>query len=184
MKKSIIGVFVLLALVAYGLYQNKTAGSGNSSTDAQLLQQTDTGTRKGEQAPDFELKDLGGNAVRLSDYRGRTVFINFWATWCPPCKAEMPHMERVYKDYAARDVVILSVNLTTTEAKASDVDDFVSEYGLTFPVVLDEAGIIKRQYKVTAYPTTYVIDKNGIIRNKYAGAINDEIMTKAIRQLE
>ncbi|RUS45697.1 redoxin domain-containing protein [Cohnella sp. AR92] len=182
MKKTSIGVLVLFALLAYGIYQSRL--DDDPSDRVETARQAESGIRKGQLAPDFQLSDRAGNPVRLSDFRGRTVFVNFWATWCPPCKAEMPHMQRVYEEYKEQDVVILSVNLTTTEKKAAAVDHFVSEYGLTFPVVLDADGTVKQLYQVTAYPTTYVLDKQGIIRNKFTGAINDETMKQVIRNMD
>src|SRR5690606_12907662 len=113
-------------------------------------------------APNFELVNMKGDPVRLSDFRGKKVLVNFWATWCPPCRAEMPHMQNIYEDYQ-EDVVILGVNLTTTEASMEDVGTFVDNYELTFPIILDEQGEVMQTFQVVAYPTTYAVDHEGII---------------------
>lgn len=138
--------------------------------------------RKDQAAPDFQLTDLEGNTVNLSDYRGKTVLMNFWATWCRVCQAEMPHVEKLYQKYKDRDVVILSVNATSQEKNTQRVESYVDEQGLSFPVVLDEEGAVLKQYKVTAYPTTYIIDPSGVIQDRYLGAISYDNMKKAIRE--
>ncbi|TFE19595.1 TlpA family protein disulfide reductase [Cohnella luojiensis] len=131
-------------------------------------------------APDFQLTDLNGNAVNLSDFRGQTVLMNFWATWCQVCKAEMPHVEKLYQNYKDQGVVVLSVNVTSQERNTQQVHSYVKKHDLGFPVVLDEAGQAANQYKVTAYPTTYLIDKSGVVRERYLGAISYESMKKIV----
>lgn len=127
-----------------------------------------SGLNPGEQAPDFELTTLDGKQVKLSDYKGQKVLLNFWASWCPPCKKEMPYMEEYYNDQAEEDnVAILAVNMTTLErGQKEKVPKFVDEHGLTFPILMDEAGIAKDLYDVMIYPTTYVINEEGIITNR------------------
>ncbi|XID96197.1 peroxiredoxin family protein [Paenibacillaceae bacterium WGS1546] len=139
------------------------------------------GIRDNEAAPDFALADLNGNEVRLSDYRGRTVVLNFWATWCTVCRAEMPHVERFYQDHLDKDVVVLSVNATSQERDAGRVKRYADEEALSFPIVLDEDGAVLSQYRVTAYPTTFVIGPEGDIRGRYLGAISYEQMKKVAR---
>ncbi|QMV41982.1 TlpA family protein disulfide reductase [Cohnella cholangitidis] len=138
--------------------------------------------RDNQAAPDFRLTDLNGNAVSLSDYRGKTVLMNFWATWCRVCRTEMPHVEKLYQKYKDQDVVILSVNATSQERNSQRVKQYADEMDYSFPIVLDEAGDVLKQYKVTAYPTTYIIDPSGNIQERYLGAISYESMKKALRQ--
>ncbi|WP_066049343.1 peroxiredoxin family protein [Robertmurraya korlensis] len=120
------------------------------------------GLRVGEAAPDFELKTLEGKTVKLSDYRGKKVIVNFWATWCPPCKAEMPDIQKYYND-AGENVEILAVNIDPQY----DVQKFVREANVTFPVLLDSKDEVNTLYRILTIPTTYFIDQDGIIRSKY-----------------
>ncbi|MBL7165624.1 MAG: TlpA family protein disulfide reductase [Dehalococcoidales bacterium] len=112
-------------------------------------------------APDFTLKDLDGNTVRLSDLRGKVVFLNFWATWCPPCRAEMPDIEKVHRKYKDQDVVVLGIDLRES---ASTVRRFVEDGGYTWAFLLDTTGYVGSIYRVSAIPTSYFVDKKGIIR--------------------
>jgi peroxiredoxin len=125
----------------------------------------------GKKAPDFELKTLSGESVKLSDYRGKKVMLNFWATWCPPCKEEMPDMERFHQQNG-KDVIILAVNIDPQ----FNVNQFVSEMGITFPILLDEKDEVNSLYQVLTIPTTYFIDENGIIQQKYLTAMTQDIM--------
>ncbi|USK48487.1 TlpA family protein disulfide reductase [Bacillus sp. CMF12] len=141
------------------------------------------GLEKGNLAPDFELSDMEGNPVKLSDYRGKAVLLNFWATWCPPCRAEMPHMEKLYNKYKDENFDILAVNLTNTEKNSSDAEKFVKELGLTFTIPMDVKGEAGSDYNIMAYPTSYFIDSDGVIREKVLGALNEEYMEKEIKKL-
>jgi peroxiredoxin len=123
------------------------------------LQRLQSGTRTGFAAPDFELPDLHGQPHRLSDLRGRVVFLNLWTTWCPPCREEMPAMEALHRRLRARGLVVLAVSQDTNGAEA--VAPFVAEMGLSFPVLLDPDGRLSTRYGVTGYPETFIIDRNG-----------------------
>jgi peroxiredoxin len=166
----------LISAVA-GSTWDKT-GFGGETVNAEGIA---TGIRVGERAPDFTLQGLEGETVKLSDFRGKKVFVNFWATWCPPCQVEMPHMQRFYSEYKERDAVILSVNATQTEASKVVVKAFASHWELTFPIVLDTEGEVGKMYKVAAYPVTYLIDEQGVIRKKVQGPMNEEALKKAVR---
>ncbi|MBU8771162.1 TlpA disulfide reductase family protein [Cytobacillus oceanisediminis] len=141
------------------------------------------GLEKGNLAPDFELTDMEGNPVKLSDYRGKAVLLNFWASWCPPCRAEMPHMEKLYNKYKDENFDILAVNLTNTEKNSGDAEKFVKELGLTFTIPMDVKGEAGSEYNIMAYPTSYFIDSDGVIREKVLGALNEEYMEKEIKKL-
>lgn len=141
------------------------------------------GIEEGQLAPDFTLIDAKGNPVKLSDYKGKKVLLNFWATWCPPCKAEMPHMERLYNKYKSNDFEILAVNVTTSEKNRDDVGKFIENYQLTFTVPMDEEGAAFRDYSIMVYPTSFFIDSDGVIRKKVLGAVNEEVMEKEINKL-
>lgn len=122
-------------------------------------QQQRAGGRAGFPAPDFVLKDLHGQARRLSDLRGKVVFLNVWATWCPPCRMEMPSMERLYQRLKRRDFVMLAVS--EDEDGHDAVRPFVDQMGITFPVLLDQEGLVPQRYGVTGYPETFIIDREG-----------------------
>ncbi|NIZ51257.1 redoxin family protein, partial [Clostridioides difficile] len=133
---------------------------------------------------DFTLTDQYGKTHKLSDYEGKVVFLNFWATWCPPCKEEMPYIEQLYKDYNKNndDVVILGVaspNLGR-EGSREHVVNFLKEQGYTFPVVLDEDGALAYQYGINAFPTTFIIDKEGYVTQYIPGAMDKATMASFI----
>lgn len=142
----------------------------------------ETGLGRGDLAPDFELTTLTGETVKLSDYRGKKIMLNFWASWCPPCRSEMPHMETYYDEYKdTADMEILAVNMTRTEKdKEESAKAFVEEFGLTFPVLLDLEGKVMKMYRVKAYPTTYILNTEGVITDIVISAIDDKFLKKLI----
>lgn len=125
----------------------------------------------GEPAPDFSLTSLDGKKVSLSQLKGRPVVVNFWAIWCPPCKLEMPALEGLSKDAAAKGFSLLTVN---QEEDKSTVENFLEDNGYTFPVVLDSSGDVSELYKVTGIPTTVFINSKGIITDIHLGTMPDE----------
>lgn len=138
-------------------------------------------------AIDFTLSDQYGNTHTLSDYKGSVVFLNFWATWCPPCRAEMPDIQKLYAEYEAAgddSVVILGVAAPGygDELDLAGVRDFLEENGYTYPVVMDETGEVFTQYYVYSYPTTYMIDKEGNVFGYLTGSMPEETMRSIIEQ--
>jgi peroxiredoxin len=127
-----------------------------------------SGPKVGEVAPDFMLPKLGGGAVSLADYRGKTVFLNFWATWCPPCVAEVPSMEKLYRKLKGPEFEILAVSVDGEGEKT--IPPFLAKHSLTFPVLLDPDKKIYGRYGLTGIPETFIIDKNGAIDLKIIGA--------------
>lgn len=185
MTKNWIAIIAVLILAVWGVYDYTKDNTDNRGTNNQKQTSADVeiGIDIGNMAPDFELLTLDGKKVKLSDFTGYKVILNFWATWCPPCRAEMPHMEKIYEDYGKKDVVVLAVNLSQTEKKRSDVTAFAEDFGLTFPIVMDEKGEVTNMYQVVAYPTSYIIDSKGIIKEKFQGAINYDMMKKALSKI-
>jgi len=120
----------------------------------------------GYAAGDFALPDLNGTEVRLADLRGKIVFLNLWATWCPPCRAEMPSMESLYQRFKGRDFAMLAVAEDTDDGP---VREFVRELGLTFPILLDTANRLPGRYGVTGYPETFIIDRSGQVIKHVVG---------------
>lgn len=133
---------------------------------------------------DFTLYDQYGNKHTLSEYKGKTIFINFWATWCPPCRGEMPHIEELYKEYNKNqdDVVILGVASPNLGRESSEdyIKDFLSKEGYSFPVVFDENGSMVYQYGINAFPSTFIINKEGYITKYIPGAMNKDTMKNLI----
>ena len=122
----------------------------------------------GKVAPDFQLPDLNDKQLRLSDYRGKVVFLNFWATWCKPCREEMPSMEVLYKNFEKDGLVILAVSIDRVTTK-KDIPPFVKGLNLTFPVLVDSWGQTDKRYKLMGVPETYIIDQQGVLREKVIG---------------
>ncbi|MBT2689624.1 TlpA family protein disulfide reductase [Bacillus sp. ISL-47] len=137
-----------------------------------------TGLGIGLKAPDFELKNLEGETVKLSDYVGKKVMLNFWATWCPPCKAEMPDIQKFYTE-KGDEVAILAVNIDPQY----DVAGFAKEMRVNFPILLDENEKAANAYQILTIPTTFFIDEKGIIRNKYLSAMPIEIMRQYTEEM-
>ncbi len=131
----------------------------------------------GHPAPDFALQTLDGQTLQLSDLKGQAVVLNFWASWCPPCRAEMPELEQAYQEHQDNGLVVLGVNQGEQQAVA---DDFMQQFELTFPVVLDQELVASRNYKVNSLPTTFFIDRNGIIRDQVTGQMNTALLDEKI----
>ncbi len=123
----------------------------------------------GSRAPDFTLPDLKGRMVSLSDHRGKVVFVNFWATWCKPCREEMPSMERLYRFLKSKDVPfeILAVSIDSEGPEV--VENFRKEFNLTFPILHDRKGKIKEIYKTTGVPESFIVDQKGVVAQKVIG---------------
>ena len=130
----------------------------------------------GNPAPEFEIANLDGDIVRLSDYRGRVVMVNIWATWCVPCRYEMPSMERLYQKFSDEGLEILAVSIDSEFGSSDylgrlggDIREFADSLGLTFPILHDPSGGIQQAYQTTGVPETFVIGRDGIIYKKVAG---------------
>jgi peroxiredoxin len=119
-------------------------------------------------APDFALPDLEGNVKRLSDFQSKVVLLNFWATWCPPCRAEMPSMETLYQAYRDQGFEILAVS--SDRQGAVVVQPFMQEYRLSFPALLDMSGRVSGMYGVRSIPTSYLLDRQGRVVSREIGA--------------
>lgn len=129
-------------------------------------------------APDFTAASFSGEEISLSDLRGRAVLVNLWASWCVPCRSEMPALERVYQDYRADRLVILAVNATDQDHE-EDIRSFTQELGLTFPILLDPNGDISRAYHLTALPTSYFISADGRIEEIVVGGPMSEALLRS-----
>jgi len=121
----------------------------------------------GFEAPDFALEDLHGQTLRLSDFRGRIVFLNLWATWCPPCREEMPSMDALYRTLSDEGLVMLAVSQDENGARA--VAPFAEQMKLSFPILIDAGATLSPRYGVTGYPETFIIDREGKILEHIIG---------------
>lgn len=152
--------------------------SNNSNSNSQSIDKENKNEKI--MSIDFTLYDQNGKEHKLSDYKGKTVFLNFWATWCPPCKAEMPYIEQLYKEYNKnnKDVVILGVASPNLDREGSkeDIIEFLQQEKYTFPVVMDNNGELAYQYGISAYPTTFIIGKEGYITQYVPGAMDKQTM--------
>jgi len=137
----------------------------------------------GQAAPSLRLPLVGGGEMDLASYQGRPVLLNFWATWCDPCRAEMPVFERAQQQYRDQGLVVLGVDL---QERDPEIVAFLTEIGVTFPTLVDRTGEVTRQWRATGLPTTFLIDRQGIIRDVRVGAFTDgmleERLTKVLGQ--
>lgn len=134
----------------------------------------------GQQAPPLRLPLLGGGEVDLDGFKGRPVILNFWATWCEPCKAEMPVFERAQQQYRERGLIVLGVDF---QERDEEVAAFVSQIGVTFPTLMDRTGEATRKWRATGLPTTFLIDRQGIIRDVRVGPFTDAMLEERLTKL-
>lgn len=129
--------------------------------------------------PDFTAQTLTGETVQLSDYRGQVVMLNFWATWCPPCRAEMPAIQEAYERYQSQGFVVLAINNAEDEAK---IAPFARSLGLNFPIVLDETQTLQRKFSVTGYPMSLFIGADGKPYATHSGMLNEQQLDTYVQQ--
>lgn len=197
MSKSIISAAIILlalSIVIINIYKlspsERTKETSTSSTEESVVvneninQDGQLSVQEGSPAPDFELTTLNGNTVKLSDYKGKKVILNFWASWCPPCVAEMPHMQQFYEDNKENDIEIVAVNLTSLDKGMSEIKKFVDENNLSFTIPLDKDGTIGIQYETFSIPTSYIIDSNGMIIKKIVGPMNEAMMEDLTKNID
>lgn len=162
-------ILALLAIaVIYTLYANFTKENKDL-------------VREGDMAPDFVLKDLDGKEYRLSDYRGKGVFLNFWGTYCKPCKKEMPYIDNQYKKYKDQGVEVIAVNVGETDLS---IRNFVEQYNLSFPIVVDKDGEVQETYNIYPLPATFLINKDGKIVDYITGELNEEKIQQYMEKIK
>ncbi len=193
-KKNLLGYAVkisgaILVLLGFGLFMG--AGSlinipMDNSTTAPAAQETSESSQDMHPpAQDFTLEAADGNEYSLSDYKGKVVFLNFWATWCGPCRHELPEVQELFEKMDPTEVVVLTVTLPGGQEKSpNEIASFVHDEGYTFPVLFDENGDIFSAYGVNSFPTTFMIDKEGNIFGYVNGALRLSMMEDIIKQTQ
>ncbi|GIP32351.1 redoxin domain-containing protein [Paenibacillus sp. J2TS4] len=136
--------------------------------------------RPGGPAPHFKLFDLEGKAQRLEDWKGKPVVVNFWATYCPPCREEMPDLQKQYEKWAASGVIIVGVNVGESKVTAQS---FIKQANVTFPILLDSEEMIRKQYGVTEYPSTVFIRADGTIEQIKVGMMDEAFIEQSVSKL-
>jgi peroxiredoxin len=175
-----IGLSLMLAAAFFWL--TAMAPGSPSGSDKSPYSPTEIEKLDKQKAPDFTLKDLKGNPVTLSSLKGKVVLLNFWATWCPPCVAEMPQLNKLHKKMGSQGLEIVAVS---TDSLIEYPRDFVSKNNIAFRVLYDEEHTVARLFKVFSMPTTFLIDKRGVIVEKFFGDYEwaDADMVKKIEKL-
>ena len=157
-------MILLVAILASGCKAPAPAATNQSAN-------IPGGISIGNRAIDFELQTLDGKTVKLSDYRGKPVLLNFWATWCGPCRSEMPYLQQINDSYSASGLVLLAVDI---DESPDTVKKFMADLNLSLTVPMDVGKKVAKAYGITAIPSTFLIDKNGIIQQKILGAFPDK----------
>lgn len=175
----LVALTILAALA--GLWQWQTQRQEAAARIARQSQSSLSGPSQSK-APSFTLKTLDGTETSLAALRGKVVLLNFWATWCPPCKAEMPDLDALQRKYATdKDFVVLGVNF---EEDPETVRSYMEEHKLTFPVALDRDGsVTTKSFGVRPLPTTFIIDREGLIRDAWNGQIAPEAMLARLERV-
>ncbi|WP_343348514.1 cytochrome c biogenesis protein/redoxin [Terrisporobacter petrolearius] len=187
--KKLGGIILIISgllMFINGFTNNLNTTKTENAKKSESTQNTYSKDDKKIEALDFDLYDQYGKKHKLSDYKGKTVFLNYWATWCPPCKGEMPYIEELYKEYNENknDVIILGVaspNLGN-EGSKKDIEKFLKDEEYTFPVVFDEEGSQIYAYGISSFPSTFIIDKEGFIAKYVPGAMDKETMKNLIEE--
>jgi cytochrome c biogenesis protein CcmG/thiol:disulfide interchange protein DsbE len=163
--------WLMLIILSLGMLWIFASRSDTNTTTGELIAQP----YEGFLAPDFELSNSSGENLRLSDLRGQAVILNFWASWCPPCRSEMPAIQAVHQAYQDRGLVVLGVNAANQD-NLTQAQEFIASMNLTFQLLSDSAGTVQELYAVSALPSTYFIDRAGIIRAVVIGGPMSETL--------
>lgn len=173
--------WVLIFVIGHALISTLASNLWEQSGKAQFA--STVGLKVGQQAPLLEIMDSNHQPVRLSDFKGKTVILNFWASWCSPCRAEMPELQKFHEKMKDRDIVILAVNATHTESGMDTVTQWLNKNGYSFPVAYDAKGITTNTYRIAAFPATFIIGQDGTILRKHQGPMNVEMLLSYVRNI-
>ncbi|MCT4607011.1 MAG: TlpA family protein disulfide reductase [Marinisporobacter sp.] len=186
-KRAVLLGVILLGIVVFFIFVKNEEPKENLIIQSQKTKEKDEITKEekgvfvGDQAYDFTLLDREGNEIKLSDLKGKVVFLNFFTTWCGSCAQEMRYIQEVYEQYKEKDIVFLVVNVLAAEKKdVEGVNEFLDEKGYTFPILYDVDGNISVKYKVNAFPATYIINQEGIVEESVTQSMEKEVMIEKI----
>ncbi len=172
-QRIILYLLVLIAGAAWVALSANTTSATNKTSAPQA----------GFSAPDFTLKTPGGEEYTLSELKGNAVLVNLWATWCPPCRAEMPAIEKMYQEYKDQGFVVLAVDMTYQDDPAN-IAPFIKKYNLTFPILLEETGDVGAAYQLRSLPSSYFINRAGIIQEVVIGGpMSEALLRTRIEQI-
>jgi peroxiredoxin len=164
--KRYAGTLLILAMMV-------AACSGSEAGEPQ-------GVNEGNRARDFTLEALDGNTVSLEDHRGSVVLVNFWATWCAPCRAEIPDIQAIYDERQGDGFVVLGVNVEETREQ---VEPFVNEFNISYPVLLDESGRLLKMYRAMGLPMSVIVDQEGVIHARHIGYLSATQLERYLAEL-
>ncbi|WP_430785751.1 TlpA family protein disulfide reductase [Virgibacillus flavescens] len=188
---ALAGILLLVSIVIINIIDKPQADNnvidvtGNTEAKGGMITAPgDSGLDVGQLAPEIKLETLSGETIQLSDLKGKKVFINFWATWCPPCKKEMPDMQKFYEEYSD-EVEILAVNATGQEKGIKTVKEFIDNDTYTYPILLDKELNVTEDYQAFALPTTYFIGTDGVIQQpRKVGPMTYDFMVEMTEKLK
>ncbi|MDM5336916.1 TlpA disulfide reductase family protein [Fictibacillus enclensis] len=186
--KPLLMILVLIALIGIGVWtsQKESHSARENPKPTESFQPVNgngqTGLKPGNTLPDAALTSLEGKTVSLKEFRGKKVILNFWATWCPPCRKEMPDMQKMYSRHKDDQLEIVAINLRYTEKSTEAVSDYVEHRKASFPVLLDREGKVSKKFQAVSLPTSYLIDSNGVVQKKIIGALSPSLMSEFIKR--
>lgn len=178
-----VGIFLYKEYIKDDVASKPERAASENKTE---YQNTDDqyGLLVGQKPPGIQLTTLDNKLFKLTDYKGKIVILNFWATWCPPCKAEMPDMQTFYDKHKDEGVEVIAVNLTSAEKSKEDVQKFIDEYKIEFTIPLDQTGAIGQQYEAYSIPSSFIIDRTGTIRQRVIGPMSYDWMASEVKKLQ
>lgn len=179
-------ILVLALILGTTYYQHYKAPAANQPAPQSSSDSGSGKAAKGKLAPEITLNDLNGQIVKLSDYRGKVVILNFWASWCPPCKSEMPDLDGAAREFSkGNEAVLLAVNLTDGSRETSaTARKYIADNKFSMTVLLDTKSNAATAYNITNIPTTYIIDKQGVIVNSIVGPTTQNALIQYADQLK
>ncbi len=173
-----VGFFACVLVGMVGVVGVRLLGTRDGDVASAAAVESGQFARSGEPTPLFSAKNLHGEMVNLADYRGKLVVLNFWATWCGPCRSEMPAIEAASERYRGQPVVFVGVNVQESAELAAK---FVEEFKLTFSILLDPSGTVSGVFRVRSLPSTFFIDQAGILREQFTGEMNASVIDRRVR---